>query len=130
MEVPVRPVRSLCAMLPFETWIAVAALYVGLSHLLPFLGSAGNAQVVALRFPHLANVWSALYAVGGAGILIGLYRGSPRLEGFGLHLLGSGVTVACLASFAVGGRILPTIVIQGGVIVACVTRLLALRAPK
>lgn len=113
---------------PFEMWIAVAAVYAGLSYFLPFLAVAGNAQLVALKFPRLVPVWSLLYALGGLCIIIGLLRRSPRMEGLGLNLLGSGVTVALLAALAAGAQLLPTIVIQGGVAVACGVRLMALRA--
>lgn len=113
---------------PFEIWIAVAAVYAGLSYFLPFLAIAGNAQLVAVKFPQLVLVWSALYALGGVCIIIGLLRRSPRMEGVGLNLLGSGVTVAFLAALAAGAQLMPTIVIQGGIAVACAVRLLALRA--
>ena len=112
---------------PFECWIAVAAVYAGLSYFLPGLATSGNAQVVELKFPQLVPVWSALYALGGVCILVGLLRQSPRIEGAGLHLLGSGITVALLASMAAGAPILPLIVIQGGVIAACLARLRALK---
>jgi hypothetical protein len=104
----------------------MAALYAGLSHFLP-IGAAGNVQLVATKFPNLAHVWSGLYGLGGAAILLGLLRRSPRIEGFGLHLLGSGVTVACLAALVIGARPLPTLIVQGGVIAACIARLLTLR---
>lgn len=113
---------------PFEAWLAVAAMYAGLSYFLSFLPLAGNAQLVALKFPGVVPVWSVLYALGGLCILIGLLRRSPRMEGVGLNLLGSGVTVAFLAALAAGAPLLPTIVIQGGVAAACGVRLLALRA--
>lgn len=113
---------------PFEIWIAVAAVYAGLSYFLPFLAVAGNVQIVALKFPRLVPVWSLLYALGGLCIIIGLLRRSPRMEGLGLNLLGSGITVALLAALAAGAQLLPTIVIQGGVAVACGVRLMALRA--
>lgn len=127
MAPPVTKVVRHFAMPPFEMWVAVAAVYASLSHFLP-IGMAGNAQVVMIKFPQLANLWSALYGLGGAGILLGLWRRSPRIEGFGLHLLGSGVTVACIASLAIGARPMPTLIIQGGVVIACLARLLALRA--
>lgn len=112
---------------PFEMWIAVAAVYAGLSYFVPVLTLGGNAQVVALKFPGLVPVWSVLYALGGASVLTGLIRRSPRAEGMGLHLLGSGLTVAFLASLAAGGPVLPAVLIQGGAIAAVIVRLIALR---
>ena len=126
--VVVRARRAWLAIPPFELWIAAAAMYAGLSYFLPFLSPAGNAQVVAIRFPNLVPVWSALYALGGFCAALGLIRRSPRVEGVGLHLLGSGVTVAGMAALAAGAQVPATIVIQGGVVVACIVRLLALRS--
>lgn len=120
--------RRWLALPPFELWIATAAVYAGLSYFLPFLAPSGNAQVVALKFPRLVPVWSVLYALGGLCVALGLLRRSPRIEGVGLHLLGSGVTVACLASLAAGAQVPATVVIQGGVVAACIVRLLALRS--
>jgi hypothetical protein len=119
--------RRWLALPPFELWIAVAAMYAGLSYFLPFLSPAGNAQIVAIRFPNLVPVWSALYALGGFCVALGLFRRSPRVEGVGLHLLGSGATVAGMAALAAGAQVPGTIVIQGGVVAACIVRLLALR---
>ena len=120
--------RSWLALPPFELWIATAAMYAGLSYFLPFLAPSGNAQVVALKFPNLVPVWSVLYALGGFCVVLGLVRRSPRIEGVGLHLLGSGVTVAFLASLAAGAHVPATVIIQGGVVAACIVRLLALRS--
>lgn len=124
-DVQVRQARA--GVPPFEVWVAMAALYAGLSHFLPAVGTAGNAQLVALKFPALANLWSALYGVGGVAMIVGVLRRSPRMEGFGLNLLGSGVTVATIAALAIGARPVPTLIVQGGVIAACVARLLTLR---
>jgi hypothetical protein len=110
---------------PFEVWIAVAAVYAGLSHF--FLPTAGNTQLVQREFPWVAAAWSILYALGGAAMLIGLFRRSPRAEGFGLNLLAAGILVALVASLAAGAPILPSIIVQGGVTVACGARLIALR---
>lgn len=126
-EVVIRPLRWWHAVDSFEVWIAAAAVYTGLTYLLPFLHPAGNARLVAMRFPQLATMWSVLYALGGAAILAGLIRRSPRLEGLGLHLLGSGLTVSVLAGLAAGAGVLPTLLIQGGAVVATALRLLALR---
>ena len=112
---------------PFEVWIAVAAIYTGLSRLIPFLTPAGNARAVEAQFPRLAVLWSILYALGGLGMLIGLYRHSPRAEAMGLHFFGSGLTVAVLAALAAGAPVRPTLVIQGGAIVAVIARLWILR---
>lgn len=120
--------RRWLALPPFELWIAGVAVYAGLSYFLPFMAPSGNAQVVALKFPNLVPVWSALYALGGFCVSLGLIRRSPRIEGVGLHLLGSGVTVACLASLAAGAQVPATLIIQGGVVIACIVRLLALRS--
>jgi hypothetical protein len=126
--VVIRPRRRWLAIPPFEMWIAAAAIYAGLSYFLPFLAPSGNAQVVALKFPNLVPVWSVLYALGGLCVALGLIRRSPRIEGVGLHLLGSGVTVACLASLAAGAQVPATLIIQGGVVAACIVRLLSLRS--
>jgi hypothetical protein len=120
--------RRWLALPPFELWIAVAAVYAGLSYFLPFLAPSGNAQVVALKFPNLVPVWSALYAMGGFCVALGLFRRSPRLEGVGLHLLGSGATVAAMAALAAGAHVPATAIVQGGVVAACIVRLLALRS--
>lgn len=111
---------------PFEAWLAMAALYAGLSRFLP-LRSAGNAKAVDLAFPALAAVWSALYAAGGLAVLLGLWRLSPRTELLGLNLLGSGLLVATMATLYIGGPILPTLVVSGGLVVACVARALIVR---
>ncbi len=120
-------VRGKLALPPFEVWIAVAAIYSGISYFIPALAASGTAQAVELEFPRLVPVWSFLYGLGGAAMLIGLLRRSPRIEGAGLHLLGSGITVSLIASLAAGAPILPTVIVQGGVAVACIVRLLVLR---
>jgi len=122
------PVRKRWAFVPpFEAWIAVAALYAGLTKFLP-LPPGGSARAVEAAFPGLAILWSALYAVGGAATLAGLLRLSPRIEGFGLWLIASGLAVVTVASLAAGAAVLPTLVVTGGAIVACAARLLVLRA--
>jgi hypothetical protein len=113
-------------MPPFELWIAVAAVYAGLSYFAP-LPVAGNTTLVERTFPWAAALWSALYATGGAAILAGLLRSSPRIEGFGLNLLGSGITVALIAALVAGAPVVPTLVVQGGVAAACLARLLGIR---
>lgn len=112
---------------PFEAWLAVAAVYAGVAHFIPALASSGSGRVVAAAFPRLAPLWSVLYAAGGLAILIGLMRRSPRIEGLGINLLASGLTVTALAGIAAGGKVLPIVVVQGGALVACVVRLAALR---
>jgi hypothetical protein len=114
-------------MPPFEVWIAVAAVYAGVSYFVPAVPAAGNTTLVHRAFPWAVALWSALYAAGGVAILAGLVRRSPRIEGFGLHLLGSGITVALIAALVAGAPIVPTIVVQGGVAAACVARLLDIR---
>jgi len=112
---------------PFEAWIAVAALYAGLSRFLP-LPPANSVRAVDLAFPGLLIIWSALYAAGGAAVLVGLFRLSPRIEGLGLNLIASGLLVATIANLYAGAPVLPTLVVSGGAIVACIARLLVLRA--
>lgn len=120
-------VRGRPAIPCFEMWIAVAGLYTGLTYLLPFLEPASSAAVVAREFPGLATLWSALYALGGLVIVIGLLRRSPRIEGAGLSLLASGLTVALIAALAAGLPVRPALIIQGGAAVACIARLRQLR---
>lgn len=114
-------------LLPYEVWVAVAAIYTGLSYLIPPLRTFGNAQLVAAAHPRLALVWSLLYTLGGVAMIVGLARRSPRIEGFGLHLFGSGVTVAYLASLYAGVPVVPATIIQGGVIIATIYRLKMLK---
>jgi hypothetical protein len=111
---------------PFEAWVALIAIYTGISRLLPFVPTSG-AAAVAVQFPVLSLVWSVLYALGGVLVLTGLWRSSPRWEGAGLHLLGSGITVGGLAALSVGAALLPVIITQGGAIGACLARLYVLR---
>ena len=120
-------VRGRTAISPFELWIGVAGVYTGLSYLVPFLNLVGNANVVARQFPKLAFLWSSLYMLGGVLIVAGLIRRSPRIEGAGLNLLGSGLTVAIVAALVAGLPVRPTLVIQGGAAIACLARLFQLR---
>ncbi len=110
---------------PFEAWIAVVAVYAGVGHWL--LEPAGNAVAVQAAFPRLADLWSVLYALGGLAIACGLWRRSPRVEAFGLNLLGSGAAVSCVAFLVAGAPVLPIVIAQGGLIIAAVARLLTLR---
>lgn len=125
MPEPAPVVRRKRVLAPFEVWVAVAAIYAGLSHFL--LPTAGNTQIVQREFPGAVAAWSVLYALGGVAIIAGLLRRSPRLEGFGLNLLASGIAVAFVAALAAGAPLLPTVIVQGGITVACVVRILALR---
>lgn len=120
--------RSALLLWPFEGWIAVVAIYAGLAYFLPFIPSSGSARVVDVTFPRLVPIWSALYALGGIVVLVGLIRRSPRFEAAGLHFLGSGATLAALATLVAGAPVLPTLIVQGGVVVACIARLLVLRS--
>ncbi len=120
-------VRSPAVVWPFEMWLGVAALYAGLSHFTP-LQPTGPARAVDATFPRLALCWSALYALGGLAVALGLVRRSVRLESLGLHVLGSGLTVATIATLAAGAAILPTLMVQGALVVACGVRLWVLRS--
>lgn len=111
---------------PFELWIAAAAVYAGLSHFVGFLPASGPAKAIDLEFPRLLTCWSALYALGGAAMIAGLLRRSPRIEAAGVCLLGGGVAVALMATLAVGTAIAPTVVTLGGVVAACVARVVTL----
>jgi len=126
-EIVVRRVHRWQVIPPFEMWLGVTAIYTGLSELLPFLNPAGSARVVVQRFPELANVWGVLYALGGLAMVVGLLRRAPRIEAAGLHLFGSGLTVAILATIAAGAPLRPTLIIQGGLAVAIIVRLLVLQ---
>lgn len=119
-------IRAPAFKAPFELWIAVAAIYSGLSNFLP-LPPTGSGRVVALAFPFLASIWSTCYAVGGLLVSSGLLRKSLRLELAGLHLLGAGLIVAFMASLLATSPILPTFIIQGGVIAACYCRIFSFR---
>lgn len=120
-------IRGKLLIPPFELWIAVVAVYAGLAHFFPALASSGTERAVERQFPALVTVWCALYAAGGLVMILGLFRRSPRLEGAGLCLLASGVTVAMIASLASGAPILPVVVSQGGIVAACMARLTTLR---
>ena len=120
-------VRGKLVIPPFEVWLAGAATYTGVAYFLPFLPSTGNSKVIAATLPALVALWSALYALGGIATLVGLWRRSPRIEGAGINLLGSGLTVASLAALKAEAPILSTLVISGGLVAACIWRLLQLR---
>ena len=120
-------VRGKLVIPAFEVWIAVAAAYAGATYFLPFLPESGNTEVIAATLPALVAVWSALYAIGGIVTLVGLWRRSPRLEGAGINLLGSGLTVATIAALKAGAPPVITLIVTGGAVVACAWRLLQLR---
>ena len=120
-------VRGKIVIPPFEVWLAAAAAYSGVTYFLPFLPATGNSKVIDATLPALVAVWSALYALGGVGVLAGLWRRSPRIEGAGINLLGSGLTVATIAALHAGASALTTLVISGGLVVACIWRLFQLR---
>lgn len=110
------------ALAPFEVWIAVAAIYSGLARF--FLPPSGAARAVEAALPPgLSAFWSVLYALGGLGALAGIFRCSPRLEGSGLVLLGTGIAVSTLAALAAGAAILPAVLVQGGATAACGVRI-------
>ena len=120
-------VRGNLVIPPFEVWLAGAAVYTGAAYFLPFLPATGNSKVIDATLPALVAVWSTLYALGGIGVLAGLWRRSPRIEGAGISLLGSGLTVAALASLQAGSSLLATLVISGGLVAACIWRMAQLR---
>lgn len=106
----------------FEVWIALAAAVSGVTY---FAGAPSVAtSTVSVVAPHLAAIFSALYGVGGIAVLVGLWLGSPRIEGAGLNLLGAGVLVAAGGIVAVlGSRGLVTGSLQAMAAVCCAVRL-------
>ncbi len=114
--------RPVLGVQPFECWLAIVALYAGLSHFIP-IAPSGPAAAVELKFPALVPVWSVMYALGGLGIVVGLLWRSPRIEGAGISLLAGGAAVAFLATLLANVAVLPTVVGLGGIVVACLLRL-------
>jgi hypothetical protein len=106
----------------FEAWIAVAAVVSAVTY---FFGVPGVASAtVSVVSPGLAACFSALYGLGGVGVLVGLWAGSPRIEGAGLNLLAAGIVVAAVGLVAVlGTRGLVSGAIQAGAAVCCAVRL-------
>lgn len=118
-------VRSRFSLSPFEAWVAVVAVYAGVGHW--FLAPSGNVVAVQAAFPRLVDAWSVMYAAGGLAVLVGLQRGSARVEAAGLHLMGSGITVSLIAFLAAHAPLLPILVAQGGAMLAIGVRLLVIR---
>lgn len=119
-------IKSRLTLAPFEAWIAVVAVYAGVGHWL--LAPSGNAMAVQAAFPRVADIWSVLYALGGAAIAGGLWRRSPRVEAFGLSLLSAGALVSLIAFLAAGAPLVPILLAQGGIVAAAIVRMLVLRA--
>ena len=112
----------------FEAWLAWLALYAGLSYFVP-LPSSGSAAAVQAVLPSIVvAAWSAMYALGGLLVLVGLGTLRPRVEAPGLCLICAGVTVSTIALLGVGGSIVPTLVLQGTLAVAAAARLRVLWA--
>lgn len=114
-------VKSRLALAPFEGWIAVVAIYAGVGHW--FLAPSGAGVAVQHAFPRLVDLWSLLYALGGLLVLLGLWRRSPRLEAAGLCLLVSGAALSFIAFLTAGAPLLPTLIGQGGILVASALRI-------
>lgn len=108
---------------PFELWVAIAAVVSALSYF--FLPRTVAGSAVALVVPQWqAHLWNVLYGLGGVGVMAGFWRASPRLEGAGLCLLASGVTVSSLALLYVRGwNGVVGFFVTVGVAVACMVRL-------
>lgn len=119
-------IKSRLFLAPFEAWIALVAVYAGLGHW--FLAASGPAVAVEAAFPGLAVLWSLFYAAGGVAVLAGLWRRSPRVEAFGLCLLAAGAGVSFLAFTVAGAPVLPTLIGQGGILLASALRIAVLKA--
>lgn len=114
---------------PFEAWLGTLALYAGVTYFWHIVPTEGTTLAIQHSFPALAAAWSVLYGLGGLCIICGLLRHSPPVEGAGLCLLGSGLIVSTLAivETTTGTRVIPSLIFEGGLVIACFQRLISLR---
>jgi len=105
----------------FEVWVGAAAV---VSTIVTFFGPKSIAsRVVGVVSPGLVNTYTIMYGIGGVCILVGLWRGSPRIESIGLIFVTSGVVVSGIALYAaLGGVGLISAILQFGLAIACLVR--------
>jgi hypothetical protein len=93
--------RKRLEIVPFETALAVAAVWSGGSAL---LGWTVQGQALEAILPHwLAGIFSITYLLAGAGLLTGIGLAYRNIETAALVLLLSSLAIRVVAGYTVGG---------------------------
>lgn len=109
---------------PFETMVAAAAVVLGALGLAMGDGvSRGMTNSLAGHANLLAHLWGAMFAVGGALTLYGLFARRVTLELPGLYLVTGGYAFYCLTVLVgLGTHGLAAGVISGGLTLGCLLK--------